>query len=68
MQLKYEEDSGTFNVTEDKLDKIKAEYMFLTETLGWEEGIYGMEDAIFDPNPNNVTKLDEYLFLTEQMG
>ena len=68
MQLKYEEDSGTFDVTEDEFDKVEAKYMFLTETLGWKEGIDGMEDATSDADPNDVTKLDKYLFLTEQMG
>lgn len=68
MQLKYEEDSGTFDVAEDKFDKVEAEYMFLTETLGWKEGIDGMKDATTDANPNDVTKLAEYLFLTKQVG
>ena len=27
-----------------------------------------MDDTPSDADPNNVTKLDEYLFLTEQMG
>ena len=68
MQLKYKEDSGTLNVKEDKVDKAKAKYMFLTETLGWKEGIDGMKDVTSDANPNDVTKLAEYLFLTEQTG
>ena len=57
MQLKYKEDSGTFNVTEDKLDNIKAEYMFLTETPGGKEGLDGMNDTTSDVGPNDVTKL-----------
>ena len=68
MQLKYKEDSGTFGVTEDTFDKFKAEYIFLTETLGWKEGIDGMSDATSDVDPDDVTKLDKYLFLTEQIG
>ena len=68
MQLKYEKDSGTFNVREDKFDKVKTKYMFLTETLGWKEGIDGMKDATSDADPDDVTKLAKYLFLTEQMG
>ena len=66
--LKREEDSGTFDVTEDELDKVKAEYMFLTETLGWKEGINEMKDATSDADSNDVSKLAKYLFLTEQMG
>ena len=65
MQLKYEEDSGTYNVTEDKFDKVEAEYIFLTETLGLKEGIDWMNDTPSDADPNDVTKLAEYLFLTE---
>ena len=68
MQLKYEEDPGTFDVTEDTFDKVKAKYMFLTATLRWKEGIDGMEDATSDADPNDVKKLVEYLFLAEQMG
>ena len=68
MQLKYEEDLGDFNVTEDMFDKVKAKYMFLTETLGWKEGLNGEHDAFSDADPNDATKLAEYLFLTEQMG
>ena len=30
MQLKYEEGSGTFDVTEDTFDKVEAKYIFLT--------------------------------------
>ena len=67
MQLKYEEDSGTFDVTEDKFDMIKAEYMSLTETLGRKDGIGGMDDTPSDSDPNDVTKLAKYLFLTEHM-
>ena len=68
MQLKYEEDSDTFDVTKEKFDKVKAEYMFLTETLGWKEDIGGMDDTPSDADSNDVTKLAKYLFLTEQMG
>ena len=68
MQLKYKEDSGTFDVIEDTFDEVEAKYMFLTETLGWKEGIDGMEDVTSDTDPNDVTKLAKYLFLIEQMG
>ena len=43
MQLKYEEDSCTCDVTEDNVD------------------------TSYDINPNDVTKLAEYIFLTKQM-
>ena len=68
MQLKYKKDSGTFDVTKDVFDEVKAKYMFLTETLGWKESIDGMKNATSDAKPNDVTKLAEYLFLTQHMG
>ena len=68
MQLKYEEDSATFSVTEDTFDKVEAEYMYLTKTLGWKEDIDGGDDTSSDADPNDVTKLAKYLSLTEQMG
>ena len=45
MQLKYKKDSGTFDVTKDVFNEVKAKYMFLTETLGWKESIDGMKNA-----------------------
>ena len=42
--------------------------MFLTKTLGWEEGLNEETNATSDADPNDVMKLAEYLFLTEQMG
>ena len=45
-----------------------SKYLFLTETLGWEEGIDGMDDTPSNADSNDVTKLAKYLFLTEQMG
>ena len=56
MQLKYEEDLGTFNVTEDSVDKVEAKYMFLTETLGWREGVGGKDVTPSDADPKYVTK------------
>ena len=41
--------------------------MFLTETLGWREGIDRMKDATSGADPNDFIKLAKYLFLTEQM-
>ena len=65
MQLKHKEDSGTFDVTEDKFDKVETKYMFLIETLGRKEGIDGTDVTPLDADPNDVTKLAEYLFLAE---
>ena len=42
------------------------EYIYLTEDLGWKEGL--TEDKECKSNSNYVTKLSEYLFLTKQMG
>ena len=63
MQLDYEENSGTFNVTEDKFDEVEAEYMFLIELLRWKEDIHGIKDTTSDADPNDVTKLPECFFL-----
>ena len=68
MQHTYEEDSGNFEITEDKFDEAKAEYMFLTKALGWKEGLDGENDTTSDANPNDVTELAKYLFLTEQLS
>ena len=57
-----------FKITEDTFDKVDAEYMFLTKTLGWKEGLDEENDATSDAKQNDVTKLAEYLFLIEQMG
>ena len=42
--------------------------MFLTKILGWKEGLNEENDASSDADPNNLTKLAEYLFVTEQLG
>ena len=42
--------------------------MFLTEILGWTEGLNEETDASSDTDQNDVTRLDKYLFLTEQVG
>ena len=68
IQLRYEEGTGTFDVTEVEFDEVEAKYMLLTETLGWKEGIDGMRDTTSDADPNDVTKLAKYVVLTEQMG
>ena len=67
MYLKYKEASGNFNPVEDKFDKVEAKYMFLTKTLGQREGLDGGNDTSADANLNDVTKLAEQLFLTEQI-
>ena len=68
MQVKYKEHSGSFDVTEAKCDKVEAEYIFLTKTPGRKEGLDREHDTSSDANPNDVTKLAKYLFLSEQMG
>ena len=45
--------------------------MFLHNTLGWKEGLSNVTDANNNNSPRdvaNLTKLAEYLFLTEQMN
>ena len=50
---------------------LEVEYTFLTEDLGWKEGLdeenIGTSETS-NMNTVNVTKLAEYMFLTEQMG
>ena len=73
MMLQFQADD--FDIVETTVDKEEAEdeaeYMFLTETLGWKEGLDNAElesaESSNDTN-KNATKLAEYLFLTEQMG
>ena len=61
------------DITENTFNDVEAEYIFLTETLGWKQDLIGagIEDKP-ENNPegdtDNATKLAEYLFLTEQMG
>ena len=61
------------DITENTFDDVEAEYIFLTKTIGWKQGLIetGIEDEP-EKNPegdtNNATKQAEYLFLTEQMG
>ena len=52
-------------MSQKKKEKVEAEYILLTETLGGKEGIDGMDDTPSDADPNDVTKLAEYLLLTE---
>ena len=65
-------DTESDDLTETEFDRLDAEYLFLTETLGWKDGLDSEIDAEErtqnDISPESVTKLAEYLFLTEQMG
>ena len=60
--------SDNFEITEDKVDKADTEYMFLTKTLGWKEGLNKENNPTLDADLNDVTKLTKYLFLIEQVG
>ena len=67
MILQINED--TFDITESIFNDVEAEYTFLTETLGWKESLGEYKKQVSNSNHiKNVTKLLEYLFLTEQMG
>jgi hypothetical protein len=73
LMLQFDDNMG---LTEESMDKTKAEWMFLTEQLGWKEGL----SKEGPPRPdkaerkkNNVrleaiNLLTEHLYLTEQMG
>ena len=54
---------------ECEFDKIDAEYTFLHDTLNWKEGIAHHNDtANTAKDMGAITKVAEYLFLTEQMN
>ena len=42
--------------------------MFLTKNLGWKDGLNEENNATFEIDPHDVTKLAKYLFVTGQMG
>jgi hypothetical protein len=49
----------------------EAEWLFLTETLGWKEGlpeVERMEQTKAIADPEAVSLLSEFLFISEQMG
>ncbi len=56
----------SMDVQEQTFDKLEQEHMFLTETLGWKEGLN--KRNMTEEDMKNITKLAEYLFVTEQMG
>ena len=60
MVLKFDEEGEL-----DELDRLDVEYLFLTKTLGWKEGLNGAESMKNQVNSKCIT---EYLFATEQMG
>ena len=52
----------------------KAEWIFLTKTLGWKMGVPEIEEMMHEEsrddanNRDAVTAMAEYMFLTKQMG
>jgi hypothetical protein len=73
--LQFDEEGDVVETTLDDDDEARTEahYLFLTENLGWKEGL--VDDAEEPPTPhdsiadtNNVNALATYLFLTEQMS
>merc|ERR1712086_273571 len=69
----YPNDAKAFDVdratTDVEYQMMDEEYVYLTEDLGWKEGIKEeCEEKERECDPKDVTKLSEYLFLTEQMG
>ena len=61
-----DENENGFECEECEFNKINVEYMFLRDTLGWKEGI--TEHKYMAQGMDIITKLAEYLFLTEQMN
>ena len=62
MLLEFSQDDT--DLEESEFNRINTEYMFLTETLGWKEGI----DETHDKDPQTVIILAECQFIIEQMG
>ena len=61
-------DEQKLNLDDD--DHIESQYMFLTETLGWKEGLQDepCQQVEAAERRCNVTTLAAYLFLTDQMN
>ena len=63
--------NNKMDIDEQFLDEDEAEWLFLTETLGWKEGLPEVEQMRQEKSKMNtdaVSLLAEYLFLMEQMG
>jgi hypothetical protein len=60
VMLQFNDEGGI-----EELDRVEAEYTFLTKTLGWGKGISRNEPGA---DMLNEKCLDEYLLVTEQMG
>ena len=60
----FDVDKATTDVEYEMMDE---EYIYLTEDLGWEEGLKEeIEEEEFKCDPKDVTKLSGYLFLTKR--
>jgi hypothetical protein len=60
VMLQFNDEGGI-----DELDRVEAEYTFLTKTLGWGKGMNNNEPGA---DMLNEKCLDEYLLVTEQIG
>jgi hypothetical protein len=59
------------DLNEQSVKKDEAECLFLTETLGWKDGlpeVEQMQHETTEMNMEAVNLLAEYMFLTDQMG
>ena len=64
-------DASCSNVEEKFIDEDDVEWTFLTETLGWREGLPELDSIEGHSNSfdaDAVAPLAEFMFLTEQMG
>ena len=67
MMLQFNDNMG---LADQSMGRIEAEWTFLTEQLGWKDGLPKLDEA--EHKKNNVrleaiTLLAEHLFLTKQM-
>ena len=69
MMLQFSKNMG---IADQSIDIDEIEWWFLTEMLGWNEGIPEVEELQQQKNSSMktgaVTLLAEHMFLTEQMG
>lgn len=59
------------DLNEQSVKKDEAECLFLTETLGWKDGlpeVEQMQHETTEMNMEAVNLLAEYMFLTDQLG
>lgn len=55
-------------IHKDSYDQTNAEWIFLTEKLGWNEGLANINNDSDSLSTEATTPLSDFMFVTEQMG